>query len=568
MTGGSLAVIGGTLSFPNLTDFSFSSLQLSAGAALFLPVLTQGNVPLSNGTSATIQGTLVSLPADGTSGAVINVPSSQGLTVTLQNSGTLTGTTVNVGGGSTVILGGGTYIGTTTLNVGQGATVDLTGGQTTAYGGTLTGSGAGTVQLSGGAFYPAIGGVTLNIPGSMFQWTGGGMELSVGDVTNMGTINLSGPNQTQIFADGTLDDYGTIIQTGTGDFGLHSDNVRPTTLKIEAGGSYLMESDAGINDLSGTPDVIDNAGTIKKTAGTGTSAIGVGGPLTNTGTIEVDSGGLSLDVASITEVSGSTLTGGTWKALDSAALGLPLSTPITTNAATIAIDGAGAAINGIAVNGLTYLATNSGSFELTGGATLRASGRAAGVPFTNSGSLTLGAGSELTVAQSFTQTSTGTLNEQIGGTPASGQFGELAVEGTAALAGAFNASLVNGFGPSSGQDFPVVRYASATGTFARLDVVSPIFTVSFGATSFDLVDNGENAVDLGAAGVTAPTAATAGQAITVSWQATDQSSAAAAGNWQDSVYVSATPAITASSILLGTVQHGGGLARRLPTRQA
>ena len=48
----------------------------------------------------------------------------------------------------------------------------------------------------------------------MFQWTGGGMQLSVGDVTNDGTINLSGSNLTQIYADGTLYDYGTIDPDG------------------------------------------------------------------------------------------------------------------------------------------------------------------------------------------------------------------------------------------------------------------------------------------------------------------------------------------------------------------
>ena len=68
-----------------------------------------------------------------------------------------------------------------------------------------------------------------------------------------------------------------------------------------------------------------------------------------------------------------------------------------------------------------------------------------------------------------------------------------------------------------------------------------------------------------------------GQSITVNWQATDQSSQATTGNWQDSVYLSATPAITSSSTLLGMVpaeyylgrrglvqrQLDGGLARAL-----
>ena len=60
--------------------------------------------------------------------------------------------------------------------------------------------------------------------------------------------------------------------------------------------------------------------------------------------------------------------------------------------------------------------------------------------------------------------------------------------------------------------------------------------------------------------VTAPTAAAAGQSITVVWHVSNSSGPAATGSWQDSVYLSTTPAITANSYLLGAVEHTGGLA--------
>ena len=230
-------------------------------------MLTEGNITLSNGTSVTIQTTLVSMPADGTAGATINVPSSSGLTVTLKDSDTsgLTGsgnglmdTTFNVGQGSNVVLAGGTYTGITTFNVAETATIDLTGGQSTYYGNALTGSGSGTVQLTGGRFLPTLGGVTLNFPGNMFQWTGGAMFAGLGDVTNekTGTLNLAGSNDKGFYEDSTLDNFGTMIQTGTGNLALHSDNVIQTTLKIEPGASYLIESDSGIdNDYGGVTAV-------------------------------------------------------------------------------------------------------------------------------------------------------------------------------------------------------------------------------------------------------------------------------------------------------------------------
>ncbi len=313
----------------------------------------------------------------------------------------------------------------------------------------------------------------------------------------------------------------------------------------------MLDSDFGITNGSGN-NVINNAGIIRKIAGTGTSTVAVNGPLNNTGTIEADIGTLELDASSFAQIVGQTLTGGTWNALDGATLKIDANATITTSAANVAVDGATAAITGLHYNDLS---ANSGSLALTNGATFATAG-----DFTNSGSLTVGAGSTLTVNGSFTQAATGTLNFQLGGTPASGQFGQLAVANTAALAGAFNLALVNGFGPSAGQDFPVLTYQHATGSFGKFSGVSPFFSASQGSASLDLIESGTNAVDLAAASVTAPTTATLGQQITVGWQASDSGNAAATGSWQDSVYLSTTLAITSSSILLGTVPHAGGLA--------
>ena len=446
-------------------------------------MLTEGNITLSNtataGTSVTIDGTPVVMPADGTSGATINVPSSSGLTVTLEDTGTAGGldsTTFNVGQGSTVVLSEGTYIGTTTFNVAQGAAVDLGGSQRPTFGGTLTGGGVtgagiGTVQLNG---YVNIGldGLTLNFSGSsssMFQWMGGGgMFASDGTVTNLGTLNLVGSTDMGVYEDTTLDNFGTMIQTGTGNLTLHSDNVTATTLMIEPGASYLIESDSGIDNEYGGVTSLVNEGTIRKTAGTGTSQLlinagpsnsNIPGIISNTGTIEADSGTLYLDVpdaADITQVSGNTLTGGTWNALDGATIEFPSGTSITTNAANVTLSGAGAGFN--TAGGTTRLGRRRADQQRQPDPRHRA--RA-------------GAGATLNVAGGYTQTSTGTLNIQIGGTPASGLFGQIVATGTATLAGAFNLSLVNGFVPTSGEAFPVMSFASSSGTFTPFTGLRP-----------------------------------------------------------------------------------------------
>ena len=92
---------------------------------------------------------------------------------------------------------------------------------------------------------------------------------------------------------------------------------------IEPGASYLIESNAGFDNPSGGETEIENAGTIEKTAGTGTSSIFVNGRLSNTGIIEADSGTLRLS-ATIAQVSGTSLSAGTWNVcLDGSDLGFP-----------------------------------------------------------------------------------------------------------------------------------------------------------------------------------------------------------------------------------------------------
>src|SRR5262249_28782631 len=158
---------------------------------------------------------------------------------------------------------------------------------------------------------------------------------------------------------------------------LGTDGNFPTTLVNEAGAYYLLEGDGGLTEISDSGSVagqtaLDNAGTIRKTAGTGVSLIGpaaqfgrfgVFGLITNTGTIEADSGTISLDsTLGISQLSGNTLTAGTWNAAGGATLDFPGGTSITSSAANLTLSGSGATISGIA-----GLSSNSGSLTLTAG---------------------------------------------------------------------------------------------------------------------------------------------------------------------------------------------------------
>ena len=194
----------------------------------------------------------------------------------------------------------GTFTGGVNFNVATGAVVDLTGGGTPSYSGTLFGFGGGTVQLASGRLYIGSGGMTLDFDNSTFQWTGGQIDAENGDLTNLGTMTITAP--VDFYNDGVLDNFGTIIQTGTGNLQLGTDGAFPATLINEAGASYLLEGDGGISEISDSGSApgqtsLSNAGTIQKTAGTGTSYFAVLGSITNTGTIEADSGSISLEPA-------------------------------------------------------------------------------------------------------------------------------------------------------------------------------------------------------------------------------------------------------------------------------
>ena len=213
-TGGTLIGNGMSTTFPLLTDATINNLYLETNATFDFPVLTRGSIPLVSGYTVTIQSTVVTLPDSGSIGATVNVPQSDGLTVVLQNAGTLSGgTTLNVGQGTNVVLLGGTYTGGVTFDVGAGASADLTGGATTVYSGTLVGSGGGAVELGSGTVEAGSAGLTLNFLGSTFQWTGGSL-YSADNVTNQGTINLAGNRTEEFYGGATLDNAGGFSLTG------------------------------------------------------------------------------------------------------------------------------------------------------------------------------------------------------------------------------------------------------------------------------------------------------------------------------------------------------------------
>jgi hypothetical protein len=371
--------------------------------------------------------------------------------------------------------------------VAAGATLDLTGGQSPTYTGTYTGSGAGTVALASGTLNIGNDGATFDFPPGLFQWTSGTLFIPVsatltnsGDLTapvadrifldidgngamvNNGSFTVSGNGRFDLEGTGTLTNTGTmtfagggqefvgsilnagtIIQTDTGTLNLNANS----TLTNQPGALYDLQSDAGITSYG----TFVNQGTFQKSGGSGTSALD--SYFSNPGRVLALSGTLAIDYDT-TEVSGSTLTGGTWAVFNGATRTLNSGVNLTTNNATVILDGPAPAFPNI-----HSLTTNDGSLIIQDGGSFATSG-----DFTNLGYVLIDDSSILTVSGNFTQGAAATLEIQLGGTPGTGLFGRLAVAGTANLDGTLTLTPVNGYTPSTGDAFPILTFGTRNGT--------------------------------------------------------------------------------------------------------
>jgi fibronectin-binding autotransporter adhesin len=214
------------------------------------------------------------------------------------------GATLGLTGGSHALDANSSITGDGSVSF-SGGTVDLSGAYTVT--GTTTVS-AGTVTFAQPVTLGAltVSGGTLTVDGDLtvsglLTWTGGTMNGS-GTTFAQGDISISG-NNGKALAGRTLENAGTATWTGTSGITLSNNAV----VTNDAGALFDARSDVAISGYSGT---FNNAGTLKKSAGTGTTTINA--LFNNSGAVEAASGTLSfpaggLDGGSFTADSGAAL---------------------------------------------------------------------------------------------------------------------------------------------------------------------------------------------------------------------------------------------------------------------
>src|SRR5271157_3659322 len=293
------------------------------------------------------------------------------------------------------------------LNI-AGGSLTVTSGLTVGSGATLSATNAGTSFTASGAttidganLY-ASGGATLSLPAatSYTQNTGSWNSNRTLQASGAGSV-LALPNLTTITGS---TQYGSNLYVQA----LAGGHVNLGAATAVTGGAVNLTAD-GTNSVLDLSALQSFQGYFEYQYYTSTSNI----QATNGGTIVLNSGTVNLTGADVSAASTGTIVGGT-------------------------------------------LQLSGGT--LSGNSTIQASvfNSAATGPGSN------GVGT-LTIVGNFTQTSTGSLNIEIGGTT---DYDRLAVTETATLDGTLSVSLINNFSPGVGNSFQIMTFGSRSGDFA------------------------------------------------------------------------------------------------------
>jgi hypothetical protein len=214
-----------------------------------------------------------------------------------------------VSGGTANIAG---LVNVSGSNIFSGGTANLTGNYI-CRNNTLAISGSATANLSGnGDASPAVldlrdsatlGGTNIVTVGHVLHWTGGSMSGNGRTIIAPGATAVVDSPFAISFAlsSRALENGGTMVWSGTGTLALAAGAI----LTNRPGGLFQVQNDKNVSSSFGA-NRFDNAGTFRKSGGTGTTTFGVN--FNNYGAVEIQSGTLNL-AGGATQSASSSITG-------------------------------------------------------------------------------------------------------------------------------------------------------------------------------------------------------------------------------------------------------------------
>jgi hypothetical protein len=338
----------------------------------------------------------------------------------------------------------------------------------------------GEFLLSGDGAVRGPGFFVINGTGT---WTGGTLGVFNDPHTARinGTLTISGDLLTKVIDRRTIDNAGTVTwNAALADPlvpSIHAtrqavwNNLPGSLFDVRVDGSFFG------NDAGTEPAVFNNAGTIRKSAGTGTTKLSLS--VVNTGTIDVQVGTLVSEVAA----GHSTTSTGAFSVAAGAAIVLGGEQTLS-DTSSVAGDGNVTLAGATTING-TY--DVHGSTRIAGSSTDQISFSA--TPADLGASVILASG-QLHIAGDYVQTGAEALNVAIGRLGGNDSGGSLVATGQAQLAGVLDVSLVEGYVPVIGDSFPILTYDSRVGQFATINGLDlgdgKILVATYNATNLAL----------------------------------------------------------------------------------
>ncbi len=337
-------------------------------------------------------------------------------------------------------------------------------GSTTASKGSFIVDSGAIIQIAERPFM--LDGVTFSGGGTVeivdrtnFQVVGSGITVASGTTLEMNTDDSGGEGFLE--GDGDITINGTFDWTegtlqGSGDLIING------TLQTVSGGTRILNGKTIENYGSAIFDQTF------RMAGNSVFDNRVGGVVETRGPYQIVS--VDPDGGSITNA-------GTWirkTASGEAKVDVPF-----TNSGLIDIEMGELRFRDDITNEVTGIISGVDTLEVTG------------VTFLNNGIIRPGASpGQLVVLGNLQQGSTGQIDLEVGGTTPGSNFDQLLVSGSVQLDGILNLSLINSFEPAATDTFPVISYASSSGSFFSINNASlngnGVFKVNYDSDSLRL----------------------------------------------------------------------------------
>jgi hypothetical protein len=464
-TQAAINLAAGSLSIASTSTIN-ATFTINGGTLLLLNVTLNGSGTLVNQGTLLAQGnSTINLPYTTAAGSVLRVlGTSTGdatLTVTtgFTNNGLIELTSAGAAAAATLAVGNGTL-----TNAAGGSINTLAGagglrvlnaqfnnqGTLTIYQGTILNTSAAT--SNSGTLTVSSGDLTVNQSGTTPSFTNSGtITIASGRTFSLSSGVLSN------FSNGTLSG-GTYNIAGTFQFPNAAITTNAATIVLDGPASQIVNQSAA----DALANLATNSATGSFTFQNGrnfTTAAAVA--FTNAGTLIVAASSTFTVSGSLTNFSGTTLTGGSY------VIGGTFQFPnanIVTNAAGLVLDGSAQIVDQANTNALANLATNAaaGYFYIRNGFNVTTAGS-----FSNAGTLTVSYGSTFTASGLFSQTGTatvqssGTLNLTAGGSSS----GDVTNAGTLTIGAGATFTVSGTYSQTGTLLLPATATLSLTGTF-------------------------------------------------------------------------------------------------------